>query len=254
MISASQASSYKRCPTAWKYRYIDGIKIAPSWAIRGRAAHKALEHNYRQKIESRTDLAVGEVLDAFRTDVEAAFTSSTEEVVLFQNESKGRIVDEGVAGLTAYQSKLAPTIQPLMVEERAEVALPWGSTLLGILDCVDDRLHIRDAKFTTDPMKAGELVYEAQPPLYSLIYRAKTGEWPAGVDFDVVSLGRGQKPSPQAASIPVVVTPERVQDELRDLQAIEGAIQAGVVYRRASTMNCAKCGYRTLCWGNGEPK
>lgn len=254
MISASQAGAYKRCPQAWHYRYREGRKIAPAWAIKGRGQHVGLAHNFSQKIETREDLPVADVLDVYRTEVEHSFQSTSEEIVLFNGESKGKIVDDGVAGLTTYQADLAPKIQPLMVEERAEVTLPWGSTLLGILDCVDETLMIRDAKFPADPMKAEELVYEAQPPLYSLIYKAKTGEWPAGVIFDVVSLGRAKVPNPRAESIPITVTPERVQAELRDLQAIEEAINAGNVYRRASTFNCNKCGYRKLCWGNGEPR
>lgn len=253
MISASQAGAYKRCPQAWHYRYVEGRKMAPAWAIKGRGQHKGLEQNFRQKVETRKDLPVDAMLDAFRDDVERAFQSSDEEIVLFPGESKGRIVDDGVAGLSAYHKMIAPHVQPVMVEERVSVALPWGDTLLGILDLVDESMTIRDAKFPTDPMRPDELVYEAQPPLYSFAYRATTGEWPAGVVFDVVSLGRGKTPNPRAVTIPVTVTAERVEDELRDLQAVATAIQRGDVYRRASAFNCNRCGYRPLCWGKAEP-
>lgn len=250
-ISASQAGSYKRCPQAWAYRYIHGLKIAPAWAIKGRAQHKGLEHNYAQKIETHEDAPLADVLDAFRTDVEKSFTGGEEEVVLFPNDSKARIVDEGVAGLTTFQKSIAPKVQPIMVEQWVEMTLPWGPTLLGVIDCVDDTLTIRDAKFPADAMKPEEMVYEAQPPLYTLAYHAKTGEWPAGVVFDVVSLGRGKTPNPRPESIPIPVTRERIDAELRDLQAVEESIRAGVVYRRPSAMNCNRCGYRKLCWGNG---
>jgi hypothetical protein len=247
-------NAYRRCPAAWAYRYVDGIKIAPAWAIKGRAQHKGLEVNYRQKVESREDLPLDDVLDAFRTEAQAAAESTTEEVVLFPGESLGKIVDDGVAGLKTYQQAIAPTVQPLMVEERVTIPLPWGSTLLGIMDVVDEGLRIRDAKFPADAMRADDLMYEAQPPLYSLAYKIKTGEWPAGVVFDVVSLGRAKAPNPKAESIPITVTPARVEAELRDLRAVEEAIQAGTVYRRPSAFNCNRCGYRRLCWGNGTPK
>lgn len=253
MISASQAGSYKRCPQAWHYRYVEGRKMAPAWAIKGRAAHKGVEHNYRQKIDSRQDVKVAEVLDAFRTDVEAAFQSSQEEVVLFPGESKARIVDEGTASLVAYHEHVAPKVQPVMVEERVSMRLPWGQTLLGVLDCVDETLTIRDAKFPADAMRPDELVYEAQPPLYAYAYKELTGEWPKGVVFDVVSLGRAKVPKPAAVTLPVTVTPERVEAELRDLQRVDEAIKAGTVYRRASAFNCNRCGYRPLCWGRSEP-
>lgn len=253
MISASQAGAYKRCPKAWHYRYVEGRKMAPAWAIRGRGVHKGLEHNYRQKIETRADLKVDDVLDAFRSDVERTFQSTDEEIVLFPGESRARIVDDGAAGLTEYHATLAPTIQPVMVEERVSVPLPWGDSLLGVLDLVDESLTIRDAKFPTDPMRPEELVYESQPPLYAYAYREAAGEWPAGVSFDVVSLGRGKAPHPKAASIPIHVTPERVTAELRDLQTISAAIKRGDVYRRPSAFNCNRCGYRPLCWGTSDP-
>lgn len=252
MISASQAGSYKRCPQAWAYRYVDGIKLAPSWAIKGRGQHKGLAHNFSQKVETREDRPVAEVLDVFRAEVDEAFGSTREEVLLFPGESKGKIVDDGVAGLTAYQTTLAPTIQPVMVEERVEATLPNGDTLLGILDLVDDGLRIRDSKFPADAMRPAELVYEAQPPLYSWLYQQKTGEWPAGVSFDVVSLGRGKSPNPKAETHEITVTPDRVADELRDLAAVQDSIKRGVVYRRPSAFNCNRCGYRRMCWGNGS--
>lgn len=253
MISASQASSYKRCPQAWFYRYVEGRKVAPAWAIKGRGQHKGLAHNFGQKTETRKDLPVADVLDAFRTEVEASFQSTTEEVILFPGESKAKIVDDGTAGLKVYQGALAPNIQPVMVEEWVEATLPWGSTLKGALDLVDETLTIRDSKFPADPMKPAELVYEGQPPLYSWLYHKLTGEWPAGVRFDVVSLGRAKEPKPKAETIPIVVTPERVEAELRDLKAVEDSITAGVVYRRPSAMNCNRCGHRSLCWGRSEP-
>ena len=250
MISASQAGSYKRCPQAWKYRYVDGIKIAPAWAIKGRSQHKGLELNFRQKIDSRQDVPVDDVLDAFRTEVEAAFQGS-EEVVLFDGESKARIVDNGTAGLKEYQRTIAPAIQPIMVEERVTMRLPWGSELIGVLDVVDESMTIRDAKFPTDSMKPDELVYESQPPLYALAFHAKTGEWPERVIFDVVSLGRAREPKPKAESHEIPVSTARIQEELRDLKAVEEGISKGVVYRRPSAFNCNRCGYRKLCWGGG---
>lgn len=252
MISASQAGAYKRCPMAWHFRYVEGRKMAPAWAIKGRAQHKGLELNYRQKVETRADLAVDEVLDAMRSDVEASFHSTTEEPILFPGESKDKIVDDGAAGLRAYHERIAPAVQPVLVEEKVSMTLPWGGTLLGVLDVVDETLTIRDAKFPADPMRAGELIYEAQPPLYATLYHAATGDWPSRILFDVVSLGRGRVPNPKTETFAIPVTPERAQAELRDLRVVEESIKAGIVYRRASSFNCNRCGYRPLCWGRYE--
>lgn len=249
MISATQASAYRRCPQAWSYRYVDGLKISPSWAVKGRGQHKAVEVNLSQKIETREDLPEDVVLDVARDTITEGLKA--EDVVLAESETPGAIVDLGVAGVRVYHAERAPLVQPVMVEERVSVQLPWGSTLLGVLDCVDEGMRVRDAKFPTDMLKLEDALYEAQPPLYAYAYRELTGDWPAGVIFDVVASGRAKVPQPKAAELELTVTPETVTVALADLQRVEQAIQAGIVYKRADKMVCRGCGYHALCWGTG---
>lgn len=249
MISPSQANTYRRCPESWRLRYQEGIKLAPAWAIRGRAAHRGIEINMAQKVETRRDLPEDDVLDAFRTSVREAFhTPSDEEIVLESGESEASITDAGVIGLAAYHRDLAPGIQPIMTEARVQHDF-GGLVVQGIIDILDESLIIRDSKMMTDMPKAENLQWETQPPVYSALVEAVTGTPPAGVIFDVVALGRGRVPNPRTVSIPIAVPREQIARTLDDLRQVEASIKAGIVYRRPGPWTCRGCGYQRLCWG-----
>ena len=54
--SASQISTYLRCPMVYFYRYIKGLKRPATGHLHlGTAFHYAQEINYKQKIDSRKD-------------------------------------------------------------------------------------------------------------------------------------------------------------------------------------------------------
>lgn len=247
--SPSQVSTYERCPRAFEYQYLKKIKLANVWQIKGRAQHKALEHNYRQKIESHQDLPLEECLEVFHAEVKLAFSPmGGEEIVLFEDQSEARLRKEGEAGLRVYLERVAPGIQPLMVEESMETTLPSGLRLRGKLDLVDDQLRIRDAKFPTDKMAGDELHYQDQPPLYGKMFFDKVGRWPLFL-FDVVRTGRAKEPKPEAQEpLGLQITEALVAARIRDVEAVDAQINAGFFPRRPSAQNCNKCVFKYACW------
>jgi len=251
--SPSQLGAYEKCPKAYEFRYVRKFNLAASWAIRGRAVHSALEFNFKLKIESGEDRPVAECVDVFHEEVRKSFSPlAPEEIILFNGESEDRIRAEGAASVTAYMKGIAPSIQPLMVEEPLALTLPSGLELRGRVDLVDDQMQIRDAKTMTDPMRPETLHFQAQPPLYSALVHARTGHYP-GFVFDVVSLGRGATPKPTVRSLPFQVTENLVRARLADLEAVDQQIQQGLFPRRPSEFNCSKCVYKFACWSGMLP-
>ncbi len=56
-LSASQLSRFTRCAEMWRRQYIEGDIVPVGAAAHiGQAVHKAAEINFRQKIQSHTDL------------------------------------------------------------------------------------------------------------------------------------------------------------------------------------------------------
>jgi RecB family exonuclease len=252
--SPSQLSLYERCARAFEFKYVKRYNLAASWAVKGRAQHRALEHSFRQKLESGVDAPAAEVVAVFHEEVRHAFSPmATEEVVLFEGESEERIRRDGEAGLRVYLGKIAPMIQPLMVEESLECTLPSGLRLRGRIDLIDDQFRIRDAKFPTDAMDAATLHYQWQPPVYGALVHARLGRYPQFV-YDVVRTGRGKVPAPVAQPpLPVQVTEALVTARLADLEAVDAQIQAGHFPRRPSAMNCSRCVYKHACWSGVLP-
>ena len=66
-LSHSHVSSYIRCPMVTYWRYEKNVKAPPASAMSfGSCTHKALEHNFNQKVYSKQDVPVSVVTDVFR--------------------------------------------------------------------------------------------------------------------------------------------------------------------------------------------
>jgi CRISPR/Cas system-associated exonuclease Cas4 (RecB family) len=250
--SASQLSSYRRCPRQWQHRYLDKWKFQTAWGIKGTALHQAIALNYRQKIETRQDLPIEEVLAHFEATARGMVATAAEPVVWFPGESLDQVLEDGRAQLRVYQEVLAPGIQPILVEERVTMTLASGLQVVGILDLVDEALVVHDAKFPVDGISAKAAAYESQPPIYAALFEAHARRLPTGLVFDVVSRGRAKLPKPTATTVPVTVTPASIAAALADLEAVDVAIEARIFPRHPGEQTCNKCVYRRVCW-EGAP-
>lgn len=152
-ISPTQVEMYSRCGEQYRRRYKERQIIPPGISLlRGSAVHTGVEHNYKQKVESHKDLPKKDVVDrsasAFDDKVRA------EGILLNPDEeSRGKkvVLAEGkdstvrLAGL--YSDKVAPLVQPKLVETKQTLSVPGAShDLLCRLDVLDDKGVIRDTK------------------------------------------------------------------------------------------------------------
>ena len=165
-LSASQAGMWLRCPRQYSFRYWDGIKIPPSGAlVLGSSYHKALEINYSQKIETKTDMPVDSVLDAFSDDWEKRLED--EESISWEGAIIGQMKDQAAGLIQAYQVEIAPTIYPTMVEHRCE-AVVGGVPFVGIIDLVEGQ-HIVDHKTAAKSWTQDKLDSDIQATAYAFL-------------------------------------------------------------------------------------
>jgi len=152
-ISPTQVEMYSRCGEQYRRRYKEQHIIPPGISlVRGSAVHIGAELNYKQKVESHRDLPRKDIVDrsasAFDDKVRA------EGILLNPDEeSRGKkvVLAEGkdstvrLAGL--YSDKVAPQVQPKLVEATQTLSIPGTShDLLCRLDVLDDQGVIRDTK------------------------------------------------------------------------------------------------------------
>jgi hypothetical protein len=143
-ISPSSIDTFTKCGEKWRRRYVMRERRPPRLRmIKGTAVHRGAEWNYKQKIESRVDVAVNLFKEysaaAFDTEVNAGFELDTEERAIGKDKVLGEAKDSAVKLAELYATESAPQYQPRAVEARVLIVLPSAThNLLSIADLVTE--------------------------------------------------------------------------------------------------------------------
>lgn len=161
-ISASQLNLWLRCPKAFEFRYMLGMKTPPSGALaRGSACHKAWEADHRNKMITKQNLPMEEILDVYSLSFESSATGAD-----FKGEDRGAMKDQGVAMTKIYHEEVSRNIQPVAVEE--EFAIKIGDhKVIGFIDVETDAGEIRDAKTAARRKSNIPMDHQLQMAIYS---------------------------------------------------------------------------------------
>lgn len=230
-VSPSQLDMYLRCGEQYRRRYMMGERVPPGVAlVKGASVHKAAEVNYRQKITTGADLPLLELQDAAADYVGEMV--GREGIMLTREEStrgvakvRGEIIDRATVLTELFAKRVAPTVQPELVEDFVTIPLPGHShDLVGRLDVVDSAGYIRDLK-TAGRRKSQEDVDRSdQLTYYALAYTHKTaGEKPAGVIMDVL-IDKGR---PEAQRLEASRTSADATVFLNRINAMLAGVKAG---------------------------
>lgn len=142
ILSPSQVSTYLGCQFKWWARYGLGLPSPRTAALAlGSAVHAAIAENYRQKIETKRDLAEAGVVAVYRE----AWGREFDGVELRDEEDAGGLVRMGEAMVKKYIDEAAPRVEPAAVELRVEGEV-GGVRVQGIVDVVEVDGTIVDIK------------------------------------------------------------------------------------------------------------
>lgn len=183
-ISYTQLNMFLRCGEQYRRRYIEGEIIPPSGAlVRGSSCHKAEEVNYKQKIETKKDLPLSDVQDAFSAawEEEKYSIAFTEEELEGQSPTQalGRWKDSGVGLIKVYQEQVAPTARPTHVEQGFTIRFEGDHPdLIGFIDRIDEGTIIADQKHVGKSPPAAAILSDIQMTTYDLGFRAAFGRKP----------------------------------------------------------------------------
>lgn len=241
-LSPSQISMYLRCPMQWYYRYGEGIILPPAGAmVKGRAVHRGLDANYKQKIDTFEDLPNSDV-------VELAVTAFEEEQVQVdwdcETETKDHAKDAVASMTKIYQDEIAPTVQPIASEEWFEIEVA-GERVVGIIDVMTAN-GVRDTKTSekTPPTDVAEK--SLQLACYSLAYQNLMGMEPQELSLDYVVHGKKETKTMIRAARP---SPVMTDIFARTVEGVAKAIRAEVFYPVVDGWHCSPkwCGYWDIC-------
>lgn len=259
-ISVSQLEMVQRCGIQFQFRYEKGMRLAPGIAaIRGSGFHHANRRNFEQKVTTYVDLPTDEVVASAAEYVDGAFGAG--EVYLTPDERTvglGKLRSETKDAATQmvghFMEKVAPHIQPEHVEKKVTFnpdADKFPTKLMGILDLVKKvgaSRTIVDMKTGARSPNADAAETSQQLTMYSLLYRALTGEEETAVELShVIRTSAGRLSSMTQTSHRDI---EDIKILVRRLAAAHQTIKAGIFLpTNPSNWWCDEkwCGFWNIC-------
>lgn len=259
--SPSSLAMLQRCPRQWQQRYIRGRKQRPAEApLIGTAVHKAVERNYRQKVESERDLPIVELLDWYAEDAFPRTVVEEEDragIEAIWDTDPERARARGKVMLAEYQNVVAGRVQPQDVELVIQVDFGLPVPVEGRFD-VDREYSVIDVKTGKSKVTTPKEDWRIQAAVYSAA-REKPVEF-----HSVTATAPKEKPPTVSVVTPLeeaglLVHPTRrerseLARSLRTLSALAcfymdmyGPDEEWPTLGRFHGWACGYCGYRKDC-------
>jgi putative RecB family exonuclease len=245
-LSPSSISSFKECPLAFKFAYVDRLPEPPSvWTAKGTLVHLALQYLLDRPADDRTVDAALADLDRARValarDPEfSALELDDEERATFDRDSESLV-------RRYFELEDPQTVQPIGLELRLEAQVS-GVRIRGVidrLDLVDGELVVTDYKTGAVPSEYFEKKSLAGVHMYALLCEQNFGQRPHHVQLLYLSKPEAiiARPSDQSS-----VGLSRRTVAL--WQAIEQACARDDFRPRPSRL-CDFCTFRPYCPAHG---
>jgi hypothetical protein len=237
---------FRRCPQAYAFRYVLGLKRPPGASFGfGLSYDAAANEEYEHKMKHGTDLDAAKMQECFASE----WAKRKHEVEFKEGEDAGKLNDEGVALVKVFHDEVAVNVQPVAVQEFITVELAGVDyDLSAVLDVVDNKGNmgevVVDNKTAARAWDQGRELVETQPVAYC-IARASIGKPTYQFRFDIGI--KGKKPRMDIRTRDV--REEEVTGFLKLLAHVRESIVAGVFYPNQGTWACSKrwCAYWPEC-------
>jgi hypothetical protein len=228
-ITQSMLGMFLRCPHQFERRYLRGEIIPPGIAARrGSATHKAAQLNHEQKLHSQTDLPLGDLQDAARDHY---VTLIREEGVFLPKDrlsDKDKLLAAGLDATvrltTLYREALAPSIQPLLVEEPLTCEVGLALPLKGTIDVLTTDHWLPDLKTADKSKGPKDADYSLQLTFYAGLVAHRTGAWPQRISLEVLVNTK----APKLQSLPTTRGPADWTNLVQRVHLMVAQIEAGL--------------------------
>lgn len=244
-LSHTQINMYRRCPKQFEFRYVKGIKRAPTSAlVLGSSVHRGIEHNYISKYKKKKAAPMDEVMDAY-----ADLFDKSKGGADFEGKKPSTVKDVGYQMVQAHYTNLAPTVQPISLPEQ-EFNIRMPGVTKSIKGFMDVRAITKAGKTIIDNKTAGrkksdiEVVTDDQLTMYAYAEKLITGEAPKAVAFDIMINSSGKVSTQRSVTRR---GPARFKALEETVQQVESGMKAGIFPPTSNSMICSWCGYKDLC-------
>jgi hypothetical protein len=172
VLSPTQARAFLGCSARWWFKY--GLSLPEpktSSLAFGLAMHRALELNFRQKLETKEDLETGGMVTVFRD----CWTEQVGQTVFRNDENPRELAKLGERLILKYMEEVAPLIEPAAVEMDVQ-GLIGGVPVRGRIDLLDVQGRLVDFKTASRRPSVVPWDYAFQLATYRQITPGASGE------------------------------------------------------------------------------
>lgn len=253
-LSKSQIIMHMHCARQWAFRYVEGLKMRPSGAMKlGNVFHETIARNYKQKAESQKDLPLDEQKDYFVDALKLGLES--EEVQFDEGETADTLKDTGVGIVAAHHRDIAPKVFPeseATVEERIELNIGKDESafgLIAILDITDRDGVIRENKSMGKRPNQFDVDKNIDLSIYALAKRLQTKKVEPKLAMDVAL----KLKQPSAITLETTRSRDALRFSLNQIGHIARSIRAEAFPPNTDWWGCHPkyCGYFSICVGKG---
>ena len=245
-LSPSSISSFKECPLAFKFSYVDRLPEPPSvWTAKGTLVHLALQYLLDRPADDRT-------VDAALADLDRARVTLAHDpefsALELDDEERAAFDRDAEALVRRYFDLEDPTtVHPIGLELRLEAQVS-GVRIRGVidrLDLVDGELVVTDYKTGVVPSEYFEAKSLAGVHMYALLCEQNFGQRPHHVQLLYLSKPEAiiARPSDQSST-------GLSRRTVALWQAIEQACARDDFRPRPSRL-CDFCTFRPYCPAHG---
>jgi CRISPR/Cas system-associated exonuclease Cas4 (RecB family) len=252
--SYSRLNAFSFCPKKYEYRYVLDTPAPgkPELAF-GVALHAALEHNFRQKQDTRQDLPVDTVTSFFRKELEEHLASVPDDTLRGATDTH-YLRSMGEHFLEQFLRERSPQLMPAPrgVECFFQLPLSNGYNIVGQFDLLDTDWVLHDFKTSKKPYDS-RTADRTQLVLYAWACERLFGRYPKALCFDVFVKGDGadgkvEIQEPVMVPVPSVTEMAQVARSLeRQLETIQTIATNGIFPRAFAPLRCHWCEYQTPC-------
>lgn len=240
--SKTQIAMFMRCPYQYYLRYCLGTKIPPKTSmVVGSAVHEAVEMNMLEKRDTGKQMKPREVAEIAVESFERRLSSEDVSPDMAPGEAKDATADAA----EEHTIVIAPTIEPVLVEEQVVVDIGAAKPVVGYIDIYDSSGVVRDTKVVQRKLPDHKVHNSLELGIYALAVEA-LDKIAVSVAYDSLVI---RKHDAEAVTMAAPWTEERRETTANAVRAVIDAIEAEKFYPNFDSVSCnpKSCGYWDLC-------
>jgi len=245
--SSSQFNTFMLCPERFRRQYIEDERSSANLPMLvGSGVHTGMELNYKQKIESHTDLPPSHVADAAVAGFDDRLLDEDKRL----DDLDSCVARDQTAQLAQFAgAQVMPRHQPLLVEQEFRLQVPGvDKPILGYIDLATVDKTLVDTKTTARKKSQTEADHSTQLTLYHIAHKALTGEYPTKIVLDTIIKKRA---APEHVAIETSRNEQDVAALAYRVNVMLQSIGAGIFpgANPATDWQCSQkwCGFFSTC-------